>query len=739
VRTLGLILFWVSALPAVEIKGRVIDANTGEPLARVLIRGAGNETLTASDGAFELDINSFDEVELQVSSVNYRPFKTRVNSGQASALEIVLVPDTLRRTDQLEVTAGPYAVEEQGTALSLAGSELRNLSSVLTDDPLRAVHGLPGVNPNDDFQSQFSMRGAAYNRLGVYIDGILLHSHFHTLQADPSSASVTILNGDVMESAVLHPGGAPARFADRTAGILDQRVREGNRDRMAGRISASASNATATVDGPFGKKGSWLASARKSYLQYIVDVASTEDSVAFGFSDAQARAAYDLGRDHTVSLSLVDGRSGLDRSGAENQIGLNTVFLSDYHFTLAALRSRWAPGRSIVLNHSVAWMRERFLNQNRERLPLAEGFYGEWVANADHAWEWRSGSTLLFGGVIRRLRDDGYLSRRVTSEPFVLRLFDYRGNAWRGGSFFAQHFSVLQGRMQLRAGARLDGDNINGRSTISPSAGVTFFTGPRTQFHLDWGMAAQQPEISQYLSSFGSPQLLPERSIHWQVAAEHRLDTRTRLRVEAYQRLDRDLLFRPLFEPRLVAGQVFPGLINAPVENALRGYARGMQVVVQRRTSNGLTGWAGYAYGVSRLRGELTGPAFDSDFDQRHTAHLYLSYRLRPTLNLGGRWVYGSGFPVRGYFAGAPPSFVLAEQRNRLRLPAYHRTDVRVAKTIVRDGWHLTIFGEVINLFNQDNVRQDDPGGFNPQTGTVRLRFETLLPVIPSAGVAVEF
>jgi hypothetical protein len=82
-------------------------------------------------------------------------------------------------------------------------------------------------------------------------------------------------------------------------------------------------------------------------------------------------------------------------------------------------------------------VRERFRNRNRDREPLAEGHYGEWVANADNAWEWRSGATLLFGGVVRRLRDDGYLQRRVPVPPFILPVSDYRGNAWRGGGFFS--------------------------------------------------------------------------------------------------------------------------------------------------------------------------------------------------------------------------------------------------------------------------------------------------------------
>ncbi len=35
--------------------------------------------------------------------------------------------------------------------LVLSGNDAKNLASVLADDPLRAVQGLPGVSSNNDF------------------------------------------------------------------------------------------------------------------------------------------------------------------------------------------------------------------------------------------------------------------------------------------------------------------------------------------------------------------------------------------------------------------------------------------------------------------------------------------------------------------------------------------------------------------------------------------------------------
>lgn len=729
---------------AAGVRGQVVDATNGQPLAKVLVRNYRGEERTETDSQGRFSLPLANGGELLFSSVGYRPYRLTVDPSAAADFEIRLVPDTLRTSQSVDVSAGPYALEpsSSGNALSLAGAELRNLASVLSDDPLRAIQGLPGVNPNDDFQSQLSLRGAGFQRIGVYVDGVLLHSPYHTVQSDPTSASLTVLSSDLMESAVLYPSAPPPNFPDRTAAAVDLRLRDGDRKKFTGRGSASASNASMSLEGPLGgsHRASWLLSARKSYLQYLINATTDLPSLAFGFSDLQGRLSYDLTPRHTVRLSMIHGMSGLDRSGAEPQLGLNALYDTSYDFTVANASSRWSPTSTVSFQNTFAWMRENYLNRNRERNPLAGGHYGEWIYNSDNLWQWGEQSSLSFGVTFRRLRDNGFFDRRVATSPFVVNIDNWRGTGLRSGAHLLQSYSLWSGKFQLRAGGRYDHHDSSGIHALSPIAAVALNLSARTALHLNWGLNVQYPEIAQSYSRLGRTTLLPERSSAVNAALEQRLDGRTRLRIEAYQRLDRDLIWRPLQEARILSGRIYGGNLTAPYENSLRGWARGMQIFLQRRTSNGLTGWISYAYGASRLRDGVTGGAFPSDFDQKHTLNLFGSYRLRPTVNLSARWVYGSGFPVRGYFRGAnlTQTFLFAS-RNELRMPVYHRLDLRANKTFVRKGWHVTLFAEVINLYNRDNLRFDDLRGFDARTGAARLGFDNLLPVLPSAGVAIDF
>jgi hypothetical protein len=60
-------------------------------------------------------------------------------------------------------------------------------------------------------------------------------------------------------------------------------------------------------------RGSWLASARQSYLQHIVNRLSEDPALGVGFLDYQGKLTYDFGRRNTISLHVIDGTTVIDK------------------------------------------------------------------------------------------------------------------------------------------------------------------------------------------------------------------------------------------------------------------------------------------------------------------------------------------------------------------------------------------------------------------------------------------
>ncbi len=731
------------------LRGVVRDARGGEPLGRVEVRvdPEGSVALTDDQGRFEIGAVEAGPHQLRAYTVGYWMVRQTfsLNPGEVKEFEIILNADSRARADSVQVTAGPFAGDRQASpsALTLDGVEAKNLAGVLTDDPLRAVQSLPGVGSNDDFDSRFSLRGAGFSRIGLYLDGILLHAPFHMVAGETATGTATAINGDLVDTLTLDGGAFSPRYGDRTAGILAVETREGTRTAPAVRVTASASFAGIVAEGPLGKRrrGSWLAAARKSYLQYIIrrTTSDADPSFAFGILDGQAKLAYDLSPAHQMTLSLIDGYSDLDRTGSASTFGINTLAASGYHLSLATLGWRYAPQDRLLWTARTAWMRERFENRNRDADALQAGHYGEWTGQSDLTWVAGRGAALDAGFSARRLHDNGYENRYQFNPAAVQRRDDYRGSAWRTAGFAQYSWSAAGGGVRWSAGVRWERDSVNRVGTVLPHAALSLALAPSTVLRLAAGQYAQSPEIQHLYSAAGSPKLLPERATQLTAAIEQSLGYRARLRAEFYQRTDRDLLFRPFYEPRLIGGKIFIPSLNAPFRNSLRGYARGFEVFLQRRSANRLAGWLSYAYGRTRLRDGEAGISFPADEDQRHTANVFGSYRLRPSVNVSVKWLYGSGYPLPGFYRVHSGQYYLAEARNAVKTGSFQRVDLRINKSRAYARWKLTLYGEVINVFNRANYRFSSFDGYNAKTGRVSLSVTKMFPVIPSAGVVVEF
>jgi len=240
--------------------------------------------------------------------------------------------------------------------------------------------------------------------------------------------------------------------------------------------------------------------------------------------------------------------------------------------------------------------------------------------------------------------------------------------------------------------------------------------------------------------------------VHIDAGVAHSLGHDTTVQLTWFSRDESRVLWTPGAEPRrLEDGSVQLGRGDAPWTNTLDGRARGVEAVVRRSAPNGLSGWVGYAYGRLRYTDAASGERFWGDADQRHTINAFANYRVSNRTNLSAKMRYGSNYPIVGYVGeqprapgapallggGVPAFYSLTVDRNTLRLPAYSRVDARADRTFTWSTRRITLFAEVVNLLNRTNMR-NVPYGID-RSGRVFGPTDSLMPILPSAGLVVEF
>jgi hypothetical protein len=660
-----------------------------------------------------------------------------VGPGEIHTLTIPLAEGTGTYTETVTVTPDVFAAIHPGVAAQqvLGSADIQNLRGVLADDPLRAVQVLPGVATGDDLRSEFSVRGSDFSRMNVTVEGFATPFLLHTVQAiedRANSGSVAMINSDILEDATLLNGGYPQRHGNRTGAEIGFRLRDGARDRPRLRLGVSGTNASAVVEGPLGqgRRGSWLFSARKSYLDLLVR-RLREDGLAFDFSDVQGKVVFDLSPRQQVELAVIAGRSKLRDEDVDDP----TDVFTGRNSAGIAVATWHVSGRRGLLAARALGARNSFRNNDTDSRDIDQGDTAQAAARLDGTWVVRSGLDVEGGAQVERSVESRV--RHRSSGGFRV-VNDYDGSAVRQGAYVQARWTPTGG-LTLMPGARGDHSSLTGETTASPWIATEWRLPRGLALRGGAGVYRQFPGFEQVVGVLGTRANTHERAVQVDLGLEGRMGATMRWQVTFYDREEADMMRRLGADTRLVNGRVVRGSVSTPYLNRLDGYARGVELLVQRRTPNGLSGWVAYAYGRNRYDDRLTGESFWGDLDQRHTFNAHAFYRVSDRTSVSGKFRLGTNFPAPGYYGEIDDgSYILVESRNELRLPLYSRLDVRANRTFTWSRRRLTLFVEVMNLLNRDNVRMSIPR-VNSATRVVTRLFEEMIPIVPSAGVLIEF
>lgn len=727
------------------VEGRIVDARTGVGIEKVfvLVEDGGPSTQTDSTGAFRVAPVTPGPHRLYISVVGYILVRREiaVPEGKTLELTIPLSEGTGTYTESVTVAADRFRAPEPGVASQqmLGSADIQNLRGVLADDPLRAVQVLPGVAAADDLRSEFSVRGSPFTHLNMTVDGFSTPYVLHTVRAiedQSASGSVAMINSDILQDVTLLNGGYAQRYGDRTGAELDFRLREGSRERRQARVAVSGTSASVVVEGPIGsaKRGSWLVTARQSYLQLLVErLVDDGEGFTFGFSDTQGKIVFDLSPSQRAEFTVLAGHSKLEerREDLDNQ----DLFTGRNASAIAIGTWRLTKSRGVLTARMLGSLNQ-FSNDTTDLVTLDDGHDKEAAARVDGSMtftphlQFDAGAQGEYVDETRfRQRFNGALGRYRT-------INDFQGRGTRSGAYASLH--VTTGPVTFVPGARVDHWTVTGETTASPWMQFDWQLPRGSAIRGGAGVYRQFPEFEQVIGALGLPDAPAQRAEQYDLGFEQRLGQSMRATVTLFDREEDGFFRRPGAETRLVNGRVVRGVATAPYENQLEGFARGVEFLLQRRSTHGVSGWLAYSYGRTRRTDQLTHETYWADLDQRHAVNLYLSFRISDRTNVSTKIRAGTNVPAPGYYVQQGDNFFVSSSRNTLRLPTYSRVDVRANRTFNWSRKRLTLFAEVINLLNRENVRFNPPG-INGATGRASNLYESLIPIVPSAGILIEF
>lgn len=144
--------------PPLQVKGRVIDNNSGAPVAdaSVVVKGTKVGVNTNRDGEFTLSYNGITNIVLVVSHVGYAEKEIEVQPGVYATIRLTILDQTLA---DVEISTGMFKRKKEsftGATATFTGAQLRTIGnrniiqSLKTLDPSFVVveNNVQGSNPN---------------------------------------------------------------------------------------------------------------------------------------------------------------------------------------------------------------------------------------------------------------------------------------------------------------------------------------------------------------------------------------------------------------------------------------------------------------------------------------------------------------------------------------------------------------------------------------------------------------
>ena len=733
------------------IAGRVIDDRTEQPIkgVAILVENQSIVAETDSDGRFSLTVPRGPHT-ISASLIGYALLRTDVEVADAPLDMTIRLSEGAGAYTERVTVSGSLRRESEGVsgATSLHGRELETLRGAVLDDPLRAIQSLPSATATDDFHSEFAVRGNPFRYVGLVVDGVPTRYLMHTANVD-DGGSIAMINSETLSSVSLLPGSYPQRTGRQLGAEVDMAMREGSRDEFRGRAGLSGTSAAVLGEGPIARgKGSWLASARRSYLNYLIERIDPETGFAFGFVDAQGKVVYDLSGRHQIAMTALYGRAVFEED--EPNLGVNEIRTGISRAWMSSLSWRYLPSTRWAITQRLYWTGLHFDYDNPSGAALDAARFSRLGWRADGSFTPATRAVIEFGGDVEQLDGRSGVRRQISDGggPVVLNAYEEQAKA---DSVYAQIRIEVHPRVTVTPGGRIDHWSLTGPRKASPWINVEWRASDQTRVRGGTGIYRQFPDLDQVFGiRGGGANLQPERAQHLDAGIEQGLPGQTRVLFNVYARRERDVLWTADAEPRLSSrGAIVPGAFDAPWVNALSGEARGVEVVLRRDATNGFSGLAGYAFGRLKYTDTRTGETFWGDADQRHTLSLYGLYRLSSRTSVSARYRYGSNYPVTGFIGlptrfgpsavvdGQPQFLALSTERNALRLPPYSRLDVRADRAFTWSGLRLVAFVDMANVLNQQNVRNTSYA--IDGAGRVLGRPGSLLPFVPSGGLVVEF
>ena len=740
------------ALPFVNLQisgitGKISDKNTQEALPFVNLQIIGTSKAATSDenGKFQITNIPVGTYNIQFSYVGYKNqtlYNIVINSGNESTFQIEM--ESLNtELKALEVsakkeTAFTGSLETPLSVQRLTTEEIK-ANPGGNFDISKVIQILPGVGGGvggGSFRNDIIIRGGGSNENVFYLDGIEVPVINHFQTQGSSGGPQGMLNVSFIEDVKLSSSAFDAKYDNALSSVFQFKQKSGNPNHVQGNLRLSATELATTLEGPLSKKTTFLASARRSYLELLFK--ALDLPIRPNYWDFQTKISHQFNPKTSlifVGLGAIDDFSfavSKNYSAEKAAIINSSPTINQWNYTVGVSLKR-------LINNgfwNLSLSRNMFDNQiekseDNESVATSEKTLNLNSREAENKLRFDvtkniSGWKLTYGVMSQLVKYDNdtynVIRKKIVDEngaiiqpQFAINFSSPIDPFFKYGAFFQAGKRIKN--LGISGGIRTDMNSftetgMNPLKTISPRLSMSYYLNTKWSLNASVGRYFKLPPYTILGFANNSGSLVNKNaeyqiSNHFVVGTEYMPNESFRFTLEGFYKKYKNM---PVSKSKGISlanlGADFNVLGNEEVVFSGKGNTYGIEFFAQKKLTKRFFGVFSYTFYRSLFSG-LDGKMISSSWDNRHLLSTAFGYKFKRNWELGMKFRLQGGAPYSPIdlktsqynFISQGVTFYDYSKLNTLRLGAFNSSDIRLDKKINFKKTALDLYLDVTNWY----------------------------------------
>ncbi len=741
------------------LRGFVYEEGSGEPalFTNVYFFKTSIGATTDENGFFTITRIPPGDYILMVTYVGFDTLKmpVTIKAGDLISKKLYLQKSTVQ-LEEISISAARQDMtrETQTSIIKIAPKEIQQIPTIGgTPDLAQYLQILPGVIFTGDQGGQLYIRGGAPVQNKVLYDGMVVYNPFHSI------GLFSVFDVDILKNVEVYTGGFGAEYGGRISSVMDVTTRDGNKNRLAGKIDVSTFGAKALLEGPLAKpknensasssfifsiKNSYLEQSSKIFYKYI-----DENGLPYNYLDVYGK----------ISVNAPNG-SKVNFFGFGFTDKVQYQILQDYNWQSygGGVNFLAIPGKSpVLLEGNFAYSTYKVTLEEINKAPRSSSING---FNAGFHFTYFFGKDALKYGI----EGSGYKTEFDFFNS-VNRKIDYTQNTTEVSAYIK--YKWMPGRFIIEPGLRLQYYASLANIRLEPRLAMKYNVTDHFRLKLAAGMYSQnlisttydKDVVNLFYGFLSGPENLPTEFLGKPVKTKLQLSNQLvfgfewdilrnlLLNIEGYYK----------FYPQLTTLNRNKLYDDTP-ENADKPDNLKKDFIIEKGDAEGVDISLKYdikkfhfwvTYSLIYIHRQDGISSYVPPYDRRHNLNMIATYITgkKQDWEFNVRYNYGSGFPftqTQGFyelitFNNMGGNYtttngdlgILYGDYNTGRLPYYSRLDLSARKSFyLGKNTRFDINLSVTNTLNQQNIFYFD-----------RVSYTRVdqLPIMPSLGITFAF